>query len=691
MQALGQRPRALHARTSRAASCSTPSRPPSRRARRRRRRRPPTSTSCSASTRRRPRSPSGCASTSPSRRTRPQRRRARHAHPPRRQQPLARGAEPGRPTSTSSCPSGRATDTNAAARRRLAGARLRPGGHRAARPAAGPADHRLQARPPRRRGPRVRAGRRRRSAGAPPAAATASSVAPRSTTARAGRRTSPASRPCSPASPPTRPSCCCRATSTTAARSASTTGPQRATRRASCSARRARRRTSFKAQVEEIARQDGNLQRAEEVPVERLAWNEIDVDRPRRRPVPALPLARRARLRSAAGARAERGRGRRAPRSPPTKPPDWRWRLLAVVDTTTDARRPAGRDPPGRRPARRPTDDEPAATGPRRGHLHQTRVTEGKPMLRRIVFDPNFGTVQFARNRRRPPRRAPHPHDRRRSSRSTLSRRTSRCRPAAHPSRTVTFGPHTVHRARCARRPTRRHPTLVTDRWLTTVQPARLADGRRRRRRRLDPRHVQRSRAEQGDAGRPRPRRRRRAAGPAADRARRSACAIPTAPPSTSTRPPSTRPSPRSRTPSALLVEFIRGTRQRRRRAWDVLFLLGQIGASESIRARWPLAHNIARASGLTAGWCVARHARRSPSRARRSRRSTSSGPSTCCAGRRRCRRTRPRPRTPGSRSATSSAIGIAVPRRSRSSRRSTSSPATATSRTCCRSPVRTS
>ena len=48
---MGQRPRALQATTSRDASCSTPSRPPSHRVRRPRRRRPPTSTSCSASTR----------------------------------------------------------------------------------------------------------------------------------------------------------------------------------------------------------------------------------------------------------------------------------------------------------------------------------------------------------------------------------------------------------------------------------------------------------------------------------------------------------------------------------------------------------------------------------------------------------------------------------------------------------------
>jgi len=51
-----------------------------------------------------------------------------------------------------------------------------------------------------------------------------------------------------------------------------------------------------------------------------------------------------------------------------------------------------------------------------------------------------------------------------------------------------------------------------------------------------------------------------------------------------------------------LIIEFIRGIGSVGDAAWDALFLLGQIGASESIRARWPLAHNIARASGLTAG-----------------------------------------------------------------------------------------
>jgi Family of unknown function (DUF6603) len=49
-----------------------------------------------------------------------------------------------------------------------------------------------------------------------------------------------------------------------------------------------------------------------------------------------------------------------------------------------------------------------------------------------------------------------------------------------------------------------------------------------------------------------------------------------------------------------LIIEFIRGIGSPGDAAWDSLFLLGQIGASESIRARWPIAHNIARASGLT-------------------------------------------------------------------------------------------
>ena len=170
--------------------------------------------------------------------------------------------------------------------------------------------------------------------GAPQAAAAASSGAARSTTARAGRPMRSASRPCWHDSPGTRPSCCCRATSTTAARWRSTTGPrsaQRPTRIVQCTSSPAK--NTFKAQIEEAARQDGSLQRALEVPMERIAWKEIDADDlvP---PGARLPLARRSRLRRKP-ALVPSAVWPKGTTIPDGKQPDWRWRITSVIDTTT--------------------------------------------------------------------------------------------------------------------------------------------------------------------------------------------------------------------------------------------------------------------------------------------------------------------------------------------------------------------
>jgi hypothetical protein len=198
----------------------------------------------------------------------------------------------------------------------------------------------------------------------------------------------------------------------------------------------------FKAQVEEIARHSGNLQRAEEVPVERLAWNEIDVtdlvaDRT------ALSLARRARLRKRP-ALVPSGVWPREARIPANKPPDWSWRLLAVVDTTTK------RDdlPTGIRPAVVPPD-APATTIPQHlravATVHQTRVTEGKPMLRRVVFEPNFGTVQFAGTG--DARRVEHRiHTATSVVKFNAIEEDQPLPPGRPPEPTFKFGPHTVHR-----------------------------------------------------------------------------------------------------------------------------------------------------------------------------------------------------------------------------------------------------
>ena len=154
-------------------------------------------------------------------------------------------------------------------------------------------------------------------------------------------------------------------------------------------------------------------------------------------------------------------------------------------------------------------------------------------------------------------------------------------------------------------------------------------------------------------------------------------------PPSTSTRPRSTRPSRRSRAPYGLLVEFFGALGSSRRRSSGTsLFLLGQVGAAESIRARWPLVHNIARASGLTAGLVRRRPPAADPvERGRRGDRRLARR-STCSRGDVGRAVGHDRAPTRGERSATSSGSGSPSPRRSRSSRRSTSAPATATSRT---------
>jgi hypothetical protein len=148
----------------------------------------------------------------------------------------------------------------------------------------------------------------------------------------------------------------------------------------------------FKQAVDQILRQVSNLQRAEEVPAERLAWKKIAAGDL----VPSgarLSLARRAAL-------------RREPALLPThpwptgsaipaaKPPDWRWRLLPLVDTTTrrgdlpdKLQAPtftAGVDT--QPPAKRLTDI---------AAVHQARLDANIPPLRRLVFGPNFGMVSF--------------------------------------------------------------------------------------------------------------------------------------------------------------------------------------------------------------------------------------------------------------------------------------------------------
>jgi hypothetical protein len=167
-------------------------------------------------------------------------------------------------------------------------------------------------------------------------------------------------------------------------------GRERPTRIVQCTSSPAK--NTFKAQIEEAVRQDGSLQRALEVPMERIAWKEIDAADL----VPAgtrLPLARRARLRRKP-ALVPSAVWPAGTKIPDAKPPDWRWRITSIVDTTTRISDLPEKVRP--RVIAEATEDKAAvdrfvdvAT------LHQQLVTEGKPRLRRVVFLPNFGTIQF--------------------------------------------------------------------------------------------------------------------------------------------------------------------------------------------------------------------------------------------------------------------------------------------------------
>jgi hypothetical protein len=204
----------------------------------------------------------------------------------------------------------------------------------------------------------------------------------------------------------------------------------------------------FKDVVDQIIRKVGNLQQAAEVPMERLAWtNGIEASAL----IPAgarISLARRSRL-------------RKKPALVPTSPwppgsklpdaaakkPDWRWRIQSVTDLVTKLTDlPAGID------GLQPTPiDEAALTDPLDEQLvaiaeaHQTRLLENRPLLRRLVFAPNFGTVQFEQKPGGPEvvHRLHTP-----ATAKPFAPSEKQPLPAGPPSApNVAFGPHTVHRA----------------------------------------------------------------------------------------------------------------------------------------------------------------------------------------------------------------------------------------------------
>ncbi len=201
----------------------------------------------------------------------------------------------------------------------------------------------------------------------------------------------------------------------------------------------------FKDVVDQVIRKVGNLQRAQEVPMERLAWKtRIDVSAL----IPAgarVSLARRSRLRKepALVPTSPWPKGSKLP-ADPDKRPDWRWRIQSVVDVVTkrsDLPEGLRSEPIAEAVSNQPIDDQLVAIST----VHQTRLLQNRPLLRRLVFAPNFGTVRFERKPAgvdvvhrlySPVTAEPFP----------LSERQPRAAgPPADPN--MGFGPHTVHRA----------------------------------------------------------------------------------------------------------------------------------------------------------------------------------------------------------------------------------------------------
>ena len=213
----------------------------------------------------------------------------------------------------------------------------------------------------------------------------------------------------------------------------------------------------FKDLVDQVIRKVGALQRAEEIPMERLAWKEgIDVAEL----VPdggRVSMGRRARL-------------RRRPALVPTAPwpansklptnrskqPDWRWRIETVVDTATRfADLPDLLKPPVITTTATELDGQLAAIAA----AHQLRLTSNRPPLRRIVFGANFGTVHFEGQGA-----AAEVVHRLHSPKSAAPFRPEEKvpRPAGRPAvPDMEFGPHTVHRAPLKTPTTARPPTII--------------------------------------------------------------------------------------------------------------------------------------------------------------------------------------------------------------------------------------
>ena len=275
----------------------------------------------------------------------PQRRRARHAHPPRRQQPRRSRHRTWSTNLDEQLPERPSADTNELFDRRLARARLRARSvieqlgqplaqliidfkhdrHVGEIPGFAPGD--LD-------DPQKAAGC------GEPRRARRREVRPRGLVGQRARLRGPAR----PPRHATRRSCSCRATSTTDARSASTAGSSNGRPDAHRAVHvERRRRTSSRPRSRRSPARAGTSSGPRRCPSSgwpgtRSTSTDLVAGRSR------LPLARRARLRKRPALVPERACGRTRRRIPATKPPDWSWRLARRRRHDDEAGRPAGLD-----------------------------------------------------------------------------------------------------------------------------------------------------------------------------------------------------------------------------------------------------------------------------------------------------------------------------------------------------------
>ena len=135
----------------------------------------------------------------------------------------------------------------------------------------------------------------------------------------------------------------------------------------------------------------------------------------------------------------------REARIPPTKPPDWSWRLLTVVDTTTKRVDLPDELQPAIVPPDTPADDVPRAP---QGRLHRPPAARHRrhadAAADRVRTQLRHRSVRG--HGRRPPESCTASTRRRSIVKFDAVEEDQPLPPGRPPDPTVTFGPHTVHR-----------------------------------------------------------------------------------------------------------------------------------------------------------------------------------------------------------------------------------------------------